>query len=115
MLKRLLGLVALKLAPEKAGMTFLRNELKRAGIPLERVPVAAIEEMVKVDLERARTIATFAAHLPGMAEKSDWRSNFLSNLEARVSVLSLILEGDNGPLTDNPEMQAIVRKYAINR
>lgn len=113
MLKRLIGLVALKLAPERAGMTFFKNGLRVAGIPLERVPHAALEEMVKADLERARTIATFAAHLPGMADKSDWRSNYLSNMEASVSVLALILKGDKGSLTDNPSMRAIVKKYAI--
>lgn len=113
MLKRLLGLLALKLAPERAGMTFFKHKLKVAGIPRGRVPSAAIEEMVKADLERARTIASFAAHLPGMADKSDWISNFLSNMEASVSVLSSILEGDKGSLTDNPSMQAIVKKYAI--
>lgn len=115
MLMRLFGLMALKMAPERAGMTFFKNELKVAGIPLGRVPDAALEDMVKADLERARTIATFAAHLPGMADKSDWRSNYLSNMETSVSVLSLILEGDKGSLTDNPSMRAIVKKYAIHK
>lgn len=115
MLKRFFGLVALKLAPEKAGITLLKNELKVAGIPLARVPVAALEEMVKADLGRARTIANFAAHLPGMADQSDWRSNFLSNMKASVSDLSLILEGDNGSLPNNPSMRSIVKKYAIHK
>jgi hypothetical protein len=113
MLKWLIGLVALKASPEKTGITFLKSQLKSAGIPPDRVPIAAMEEIVKADLAKAQATANFAAHLPELGDQANWKTNFASNIEVSVTVLSLILRGDRSPLAENAELQSIVSRYNI--
>lgn len=96
-----------------SGRAFLKQNLKRRGVDIGRIPEGAIDEIVQYCIQGAQSIA--AAHklaFRGNARDKNWRANLVRQLQAVAPMIQNILDGGK-PWPGDDEIRDILAKYIV--
>jgi hypothetical protein len=107
--------MSLAVPPEVSGRALLKQELKRGGVDVARIPDRAIDEIVQHCLKAARGIAWASSISPsyGRAEDKNWRANLVRQLEAHVPMIAGIMEGRPASIADEHIREILVRNGVV--
>lgn len=100
--------------PEVSGRALLKQELKRNGVDISRIPDRAIDEIVQHCLSGARGIAMMnqlASH--GRTEDKNWRANLVRQIQAHVPLIQNILAGGRPSPVDEKIREILVRNGVV--
>ncbi|MHA6692028.1 hypothetical protein [Devosia sp. A449] len=101
--------------PEVSGRALLKQELKRGGVDVARLPDRAIDEIVQHCLKAAKGMALASSISPsyGRAEDKNWRANLVRQLQAHVPLIRSIVNGDRPSMADEHIREILVRNGVV--
>lgn len=106
--------LSMAVPPEVSGKALLKQELKRHGVDVARIPDRALEDIVQYCLSGARGMAMMnqlATH--GRAEDKNWRANFVRQLQAHVPLIQNIITSGRPSLGDEKIREILVRNGVV--
>lgn len=107
-------ILSLTIPPEVSGRAYLKQELKRRGVDVLRIPDRALDEIVQFCLSGARGMAMMSqlsSH--GRAEEKNWRANLVRSLQAHAALVQDIMAGGRSSPTDEKIREILVRNGVI--
>jgi len=108
-------LMSLTVPPEVSGRAFLKQQLKRRGVDVARIPDRAIDEIVQHCLSAAKGIAMMnqlSSH--GRPDDKNWRANLVRQLEAHAPLVQSIMNGERPSLADSKIREILIRNGVVN-
>ena len=94
-------------SPVTSGRTILRQKLKELGTDVSRVPDSAWTELVQINLEHAKFLAS-------LRQNENWRSLFIQSLETEAVLVTELMAGAAESATSDLTRQILVR-YGVLR
>ena len=80
--------VGMFMPPQKTGRSYLKQELKKSGIDVTKIPNACIDEFVKISLN--------TAYVDRSLGKDYFNNNFVGSLNLMVCVIKAWFSGSEG-------------------
>ena len=107
--------LSMAVPPEVSGRALLKQQLKRGGVDVARIPDRAIDEIVQHCLSAARGIAWASSISPsyGRAEDKNWRANLVQQLQAHVPLIYGVMEGRPASMADEHIREILVRNGVV--
>ena len=107
-------LLAQTISPEFSGRALLKQELKRSGVDVSRIPDSAIDEIVQYCLSGARSMAMLnQLSSYGRAEDKNWRANLVRQIEAHVPMIHNIIAGERPSPADEKIREILIRNGVV--
>lgn len=106
--------LSMAVPPEVSGKALLKQELKRSGVNVARIPDQALDEIVQYCLDVARGTAMMsklATH--GRAEDKNWRANLVRQIQANVPLIQNITAGGQPSHYDERIREILVRNCVL--
>jgi hypothetical protein len=107
--------LSMAVPPEVSGKALLKQELKRHGVDVARIPDRALDEIVQYCLSGARGMAIMnqlATH--GRAEDKNWRANLVRQLQVHVPLIQNIIAGGRPSPVDEKIREILVRNGVVH-
>lgn len=101
--------MSLAVPPEVSGRALLKQELKRRGVDVGRIPDRAIDEMVELSLRTAKTMARVSAG----PDDRNWRANLVRYLQAHAAVAQGVIMGVPPSFADKQIREILVRNGVV--
>lgn len=108
-------LLALMVSPERSGLLFLKQELKKLGVDVARIPDSALNEVVQKSIIAAQGIAELYAgsRLQNAREHKNWRANMVRQLEAQAYAIREVMSDSPANPLNEPTQEILSRNGVV--